>query len=279
MDIKLIAFDLDGTLLDDHKEIPEANVSALAAAAEKGILIVPASGRIYRYMPEPVRSLPSARYFITTNGGAVCDAQAGCVIYSAQIPLERALQVFDHMKALDVLYDCYADNTRYTERSFAAKADDYFTDPLMNAMLHSYILKTRQETDDLRAFVTARNGPVQKMQMYFRDREERLRQLKLLPELFSDLAISTSLPNNIEINSSDATKGKALAALCKYLGIHREETMAFGDGLNDLDMMQFAGISVAMDNADPLIKESASYVTASNNEAGIAKALEHFNIV
>ena len=279
MDIKLIAFDLDGTLLDDHKEIPEANVSALAAAAEKGILIVPASGRIYRFMPEPVRSLPSARYFITTNGGEVYDADEDRVLYSAQISLERALQVFDHMKTLDVLYDCYADNTRYTERSFAGKADDYFTDPLMNAMLHSYILTTRQETDDVRTFIVNRNGPVQKMQMYFRDPAERIRQLELLPQIFPDLVISTSLPNNIEINSAEATKGQALAALCSQLGIDRTEAIAFGDGLNDLDMMQYAGISVAMENADSLIKESASYVTASNNDAGIAKALTYFNIV
>ena len=279
MDIRLIAFDLDGTLLDDCKNIPGENVSAILSAAEKGIFIVPASGRIYRFMPEPVRTQLSARYFITTNGGEVFDADNDEVIYSAQIPLARALEVFDHMDTLDVLRDCYADNMRYTEPSFEAKADDYFTDPLMNAMLHSYILKTRQVTDDIRAFVTERDGPLQKLQMYFRDPEERIRQLHLLPRLFPDLVFSTSLPNNIEINSADATKGQALSALCRKLGIESSEVMAFGDGLNDLDMLQFAGLSVAMDNADPLIKENAVYVTASNNEAGLSKALEHYGIV
>ncbi len=279
MDIRLIAFDLDGTLLDDRKDIPADNISALNAAAEKNILIVPASGRIYRFMPEPVRTQLAARYFITTNGGEVYDAGEDEVLCSAQIPLARALQVFDHMQTLDVLYDCYTDNMRHTEASFAEKADDYFTEPLMNAMLHTYILRTRQDTADLRAFLTARNGPVQKMQMYFQDPEERLRQLRILPQLFPDLVISTSLPNNIEINSAEATKGQALAALCRRLGLYPSEVMAFGDGLNDLDMMQFAGISVAMENADPLIKENASYVTASNNDAGIARALEHYGII
>ena len=279
MDLRLIAFDLDGTLLDDQKNIPGENISAVLAAAKKGILIVPASGRIYRFMPEPVRTQLSARYFITTNGGEVYDAESGKVIYSAQIPSALALQVFDHMDTLDVLRDCYADNMRYTDTSFASKADDYFTDPLMNAMLHSYILKTRQETEDLRAFILERNGPLQKLQMYFRDPKERIRQLQILPGLFPDLVFSTSLPNNIEINSAEATKGQALAALCRKLGIDSSEVMAFGDGLNDLDLLQFAGVSVAMDNADPLIKENAVYVTVSNNKAGIAKALEHYGIV
>ncbi len=279
MGIKLIAFDLDGTLLDDRKDIPAENISALNAAAKENIRIVPASGRIYRFMPEPVRTLLSARYFITANGGEVYDAAEDEVIYSAQIPLPRALQVFDHMQTLDVLYDCYADNTRYTDKAFPARADDYFTDPLMNAMLHSYILKTRQETEDVKAFVLARDGPLQKLQMYFRDPAERLRQLQLLPSLFPDLVISTSLPNNIEINSAEATKGQALAALCRRLGTDPAEVMAFGDGLNDLDMLQYAGIPVAMENADTLIKANAVHVTASNNEAGIAKALRYFNIV
>ena len=279
MDIKLIAFDLDGTLLDDRKEIPPENISAVLSAAAKGILIVPASGRIYRFMPEPVRTQLSARYFITANGGEVYDAQEAAVIYSAQIPLPLALRVFDHMDTIDVLRDCYADNTRYTDASFVTRADDYFSDPLMNSMLHSYILKTRQDKADLRAFVTGRNGPLQKLQMYFRDPDERLRQLRILPGLFPDLVFSTSLPNNIEINSAAATKGQALAALCRRLGIDRSEVISFGDGLNDLDMLQFAGLSVAMGNADALIKENAGYVTSSNNEAGIAKALAYYNIV
>ncbi len=279
MNIRLIAFDLDGTLLDDQKNIPEDNIAALRAAAAEGILIVPASGRIYPFMPEPVRTVLSARYFITTNGGSVYDAVNDEILYSAQIPLDQAIRVLDHMNSLDVLYDCYADNKRYTCASFAERADDYFTGPLMNYMLHTYILRTMQRTDDLRGFIIERGGPLQKMQMYFCDPYERLRQLQLLPQLFPYLAVSTSLPNNIEINSAEATKGQALSALCGRLRIDRSEVIVFGDGLNDLDMLQFAGLPVAMGNADPLIKEHSAFITCSNNDAGIAKALRHFKII
>ncbi len=279
MNIRLIAFDLDGTLLDDQKKIPEDNIAALRAAAAEGILIVPASGRIYPFMPEPVRTVLSARYFITTNGGSVYDAVNDEILYSAQIPLDQAIRVLDHMDSLDVLYDCYADDKRYTCASFAERADDYFTGPLMNYMLHTYILRTMQRTDDLRGFIIERGGPLQKMQMYFRDPDERLRQLQILPQLFPYLVVSTSLPNNIEINSAEATKGQALSALCDRLRIDRSEVIVFGDGLNDLDMLQFAGLPVAMGNADPLIKEHSAFITCSNNDAGIAKALRHFKII
>ena len=307
MNIRLIAFDLDGTLLDDQKKIPGDNIAALRAAAAEDILIVPASGRIYPFMPEPVRTVLSARYFITTNGGSVYDAVKDEILYSAQIPLAKAIPVLDHMDSMDVLYDCYADDKRYTCASFAERANDYFTGPLMNYMLHTYILRTMQRTDDLRsfivnggiakvytvfastdkskgvkglsAFIVERDRPLQKMQMYFRDPDERLRQLQILPQLFPDLAVSTSLPNNIEINSAEATKGQALAALCGRLGIDRSEVIAFGDGLNDLDMLQFAGLPVAMGNADPLIKEHSAFITCSNNDAGIAEALRHFKII
>ena len=278
MSIKLLAFDLDGTLLDDSKAVPYENTLALRAAAEKNILTVPASGRIFRFMPEPVRTQLSARYFITTNGGEVYDAVSDSVLYSAEIPLQRALDVLDHFDTVDGIYDCYADNAGYMSRAFMEKADDYFLDPVLNAMLHSYTLKTRTPVDDLRGFMTARGGSLQKLQMFFRDPEERLHQLEVLPRLFPDLVISSSLANNIEVNSAEATKGQALSALCAKLGIDRSEVMAFGDGLNDLDMLQFAGIPIAMGNADPLIREKAAYITASNNEAGLAKALIHFGL-
>lgn len=278
MNIKLLAFDLDGTLLDDSKAIPAENVRALRTAADNNIITVPASGRIYRFMPEAVRSQLSARYFITANGGEVYDALSDSVLYSAEIPLHRALDVLDHFDTIDGIYDCYADNSGYMSRSFMEKADDYFLDPALNAMLHSYTLKTRTPVEDLRSFLIERGKSLQKLQMFFRDSEVRLHQLKILPELFPDLVISSSLANNIEINSAEATKGQALAALCAKLGIDRSAVMAFGDGLNDLDMLQFAGTSVAMGNADPLIRKTADYVTVSNNDAGLAKALSRFGL-
>ena len=279
MEIKLLAFDLDGTLLDDYKSIPPENMDALSAAAGKGLILVPSSGRLYPFIPETVRMLPTVRYFITSNGGAVYDAVEDKTLYSAEILPERALQVLDYMDTLDVIYDCYAGNSGYMNRSFMEKADAYFPGPVLHAMLHSYTLKTREPVEDLREFIRSSNQPLLKLQMFFGDYTERKRQLALLPDLFPDLVITSSLDNNIEINSAEATKGRALGALCRALGLSKDEVMAFGDGSNDLEMLRYAGLAVAMENADPALKQEADYITRTNNQSGFAAALQHYAVI
>ena len=106
--------------------------------------------------------------------------------------------------------------------------------------------------------------------------ELRARQLAELPERFPDLAFSTSMPFNIEINARTATKGNALRALCRHLGLDPAQTLALGDGTNDSDMLRAAGVGVAMANADEAVKAAADHVTGNNNDAGFAEAVEKF---
>ena len=282
MNCKLIAFDLDGTFLDDFKRIPEENIRALEEAGRRGIVIVPASGRLYPYLPEEVRALPGAKYFITANGNGVYDAVEDRLLYTAYIEIEDALCLVDYMDTLDVLYDCYADNLGFTQESFWNKADDFFTTPVMNNMFHSYIKLSRSTVDNLRTFISGRSAPLQKMQMFFHDtdREGKLRQLELLPGMFPQFVFSSSLPNNIEVNSTRATKGQALAALCTELGIAPEETVVFGDGTNDLDMIAFSGNGVAMVNGAEEVKAAARFLSETdNNHAGVARTLEKMKIL
>ena len=278
MDIKLIAFDLDGTILDDAKKIPPENITALKAAHDRGIIIVPASGRLYPYIPAEVRELPFVRYCITANGGCVYDAETGKNLYSAEIPLDVTLRIFDYLDGVDCLYDCYADSLAYADVPFFERADAYFLDPVMNAMLHSYIVKTRDIVPDLREFVVSRGGPIQKMQSYFADDALRMAELKRVSEKFPELAVSTSLANNLEINSKDATKGKALTMLCERLGIPVEASMAIGDGTNDLTMVQAAGVGVCMANGHDTVKAAADYIAPDNNSAGLAETIRHYGI-
>jgi len=280
MAYKLISFDLDGTLLDDYKKIPPENLEALSLAGEKGIYIVPASGRLYSYIPEEIRALPSSRFCITVNGSGVYDSVEKKNIYTAEMDMEDALGLCRYLDTLDVIYDCYADGMAYAEADMLARADDYFLGPVMNNMLHMYVLKSRLPVESTKGFIEKRGGTLQKMQIFFRDDELRQRQLKLLSELFPSLVFSTSLPNNIEINSARATKGQALNALCEHLNIRADEVIAFGDGLNDLDMMKYAGGSVAMINGDPAVKAAAARVsTTDNNHAGVAATLRDMGII
>lgn len=272
MPVKLIAFDLDGTLLDRQKNIPEENLRALLAAARAGVLLVPATGRIYSGVPETLRQLPGARYFITINGASAYDAVDDRNLYASELSVDSCLRLIAYMDQLPVIYDCYQDNWGFISRDMFLRAADYIPDPGIMKMMR----ELRTPVDSLADMLRQKGRPVQKMQMQFQDREERERQMKLLAERFPETAVSSSLPWNIEINSAGATKGRALKALCAVLGIALSDVLAFGDGSNDLDMIRTAGIGVAMGNAVEDVKAAADWVAPNNEEAGVAAGIKRF---
>ena len=272
MSRKLIAFDLDGTLLDDEKRIPPENLRALEAAVARGWIPVPATGRIVRGIPETVKRLPGLRYFIVSNGAGVYDAAEDRLLYRGDVPLELALRCYEYMDTLPVIYDCYQNESGWMTRSMYEACAPYFpTEPHMLEI----VKRLRVPVDDLKETLRQRGEPLQKLQMFFKpeDLDERERQLRRIPELFPELVATTSVSNNIEINSVNAGKDKALLALAAHLGIPREDTVAFGDGTNDLAMLRAAGLGVAMANADPKVKAAADEITGSNNDAGVARVI------
>ena len=269
MKYRLIAFDLDGTLLDGKKNIPPENMAALKAAAEQGMFIVPATGRIYAGLPEPLKALPFLRWCITVNGAYVYDAQEDRAIHREDIPLELTLRVIDYMDENHLIYDCYKDNWGYIDRRFYEHAVEFMPDKGILDLL----VRLRTPVESLRGYILDSGEGVQKLQIYFTDMEERARQLRLLPELFPELAVTSSVRNNIELNLASANKGAALEALCRHLGVAMEETVAFGDGTNDLTMLRAAGLGVAMGNAAPEVKAAADRVTDDNEQAGVARVI------
>lgn len=272
-DIRLIAFDLDGTFLDSCKNIPEENLRALECAAEKGIHIVPATGRLYTGLPPVLRELDFIRYYILINGALVYDAVEDKVLLSAELSNELTLSVFSHGDKIGALYDCYLNNQGLMTRAMYDALDDFVPDK----HYLSYMRSIRKPVDDLPALVRADGGSVQKVQYFFTDMEERARQLELLPQLFPGVKATSSMAMNIEINSADASKGPALRFLCSYLGFGCEHALAFGDGTNDLDMILAAGTGVAMKNSDEKLFPAADLITEEdNNGAGVGKTIFKF---
>lgn len=268
--MKLIAFDLDGTLLTADKVLTAENEAALAHAAAAGWVLVPATGRFYGAIPENVRSLPWFRYFITINGASVYDAAAGRALLRAEIPWRRAVELMAYLDGLPVIYDCYMDDWGWISRAHQARAADFA--PHRHAL--DMLQKLRTPVPDLKAHLAETGHDVQKVMMFFRDPALRLAAMEDLAQRFPDLAVTSSIPMNIELNSRDATKGAALERLAALLGIPRAETVAFGDDLNDVTMLRAAGIGVAMGNAGPEARAAADRITASCDENGVAKALE-----
>ena len=272
MNVKLIAFDLDGTLLDDDKHLPSENLAALQAAHAQGIFLVPATGRILKALPEELLAPGLFRYFIFANGALVYDLQEQQALYRARIEPELAVRLCTYMDTLPVLYDCYRGDCGYMTQWMYDRAPEFFeTEPHILKLVKSL----RRPVPDLKQKIQEDGLPLEKLQMFFRPEhmDERARQLELVPQLFPELIASSSLRNNIEINSARAGKGNALRALCEKLDLDTSESVAFGDGLNDADMLRAAGRGCAMQNAVPAVKEAADVTVETNNDAGVGKEI------
>ena len=265
----IIALDLDGTLLNSKKELSEGNLAALQKAADAGWEIVPTTGRFYGGMPDFIRELPFVHYAITINGAYVEDLREGNEIYTAEMPYAKAIEIMEYLDKLPVIYDCYMDNDAFMTESLKAKVDEIVENPRIRKMFYDL----RKPVPELKAFLEERMHDVQKIQFFTKEADLRLHLLEQLPKVFEDIAVSSSSPQNIEINQKDATKGLALAALAQYLGVDRAKTIALGDGLNDISMLEAAGVGIAMANGCAEALEAADWVTGHCDEDGVARAI------
>ena len=269
MDIKLIAIDMDGTLLNSAKELTQKSLDTLREAHERGILIVPSTGRMAQGLPEYIRQLSFVRYIITINGGVVWDLTDNVSLYEANIPYARAIEVMEFIQKYDAVNDCYCNGEAIMDRRFVDLIDRHIPDSLAEV-----VRRSRKPVDGYIGYMRDKHADVQKIQMFFHDNEKRLAAIQELTETFPDLTLACSQTYNIELNASSANKGNALTILCGQLGIDIKQTMAFGDGGNDKAMLLAAGYAVAMENGTDDIKAVADYVTQSNDQDGVARAIE-----
>ena len=268
--IKLAAIDLDGTLLGaDHGAVTQRTVNALRAAQAAGIQIVISTGRMYRNIPEPVRSACKMDYVISSNGAAVWDTATDSILYGKPITYAKAGQVIGLLNREHVYYEIYYQGTSYADRS----CYDAIDRELLPDWYEKRIRVHSKPVDSALHFVVVEKRDVEKFNVPFLN-EETYKKLWNEIAALGGLEVVTSLGSNIEINAAGADKGDALMHLCNRLGIDRTEVIAFGDSGNDVQMLGFAGTSVAMGNASPYIKTMAGYIAPSNEEDGVAVVLE-----
>ena len=271
-DIRLITLDLDGTLLNSKKELSPENAAALQWAADQGIEIVPTTGRFYGGMPEVIRNLPYLHYAITINGAQVYDVLNDVGIAKAEIPVQRAVELMAWLDQFPVIYDCFMDNWGWMTRSLQEKADEFAPNEHYAKMLK----ELRTPVDELKAFLTERGHDIQKSQFFAKDMDLRARLMEEIPQRFPGLIVSSAVVNNVEINDRNAHKGNAIRQLAQHLGLEMSQVLAFGDGSNDITMLQEAGIGVCMENGLDSVKAVADYITDSCDKDGVAKAIYRF---
>lgn len=279
MQYRLIALDLDGTLLGSRKEISPRTLAALAAARERGIVPVIATGRT----PQSARVFSRAiggGLVICCNGAAILD-EGGEYIAQRAIPRAPLRRVLEMGREAGLLSECYTPRGILMDKPLAHAAT-YFgwvkgKQPLLWAAIHLvqmwHINRMRPVANLVKWAEQPGQPPVLKLMLF--GQPERLRQLAdQLNREVPGLEVTSSDPDNLEITAAGVSKGSALEALGARLKIPRQAMIAVGDSDNDLEMLRYAGLGVAMGNASDRVKAVADKVTLTCDEDGVAALLE-----
>ena len=230
-----------------------------------------ATGRPLTGIPEEIRSFPGMRYALTSNGAKVMDVWENRVVDEHLLRADLAEKALEICGKYDTLQEVYYDGVSYAPADKRDMIPRYHKNPNM----WEYMRKTRTWVEDIFRMVRESDRGLDKIQMLFADMEERTKAWQELSEV-EGLELVGSLGYNIEINAAGVNKGSGLVSLGRLLGIRREEIMACGDGDNDLLMLKEVGFGVAMANAEEEVKKAADYITLSNEEDGVADAIEKF---
>ncbi len=269
--IKMIGLDLDGTLLNEKKEITSYSRYVIKKALDAGIIVLVATGRPWMGIPVELREFPGMRYALTSNGARIIDRTEGKVLKEQLLPLNLAKKALEICGKYDTLQEVYFEGQGYAPNNKKDKVERYHHNPSM----WEYIRTTRIWVDDIYEFTLKENKGLDKIQALFSDMDERMKAWRELSQV-DGLVLVGSLGYNIEVNAAGVNKGAGLVELGKLLGIKREEIMACGDGDNDTEMLREVGLGVAMANGEEQVKKAADYITESNEEDGAAKAIEKF---
>ncbi len=260
--IRLLALDLDGTIVSGPNGITERVRGAVRQAQASGVVVTIATGRMFRSARRFARQLNVTAPIICYQGALVRDPETAETLHSRVLPVGPALEVVAFAKARDLHINAYVDDELYMESitpegQFYADTSDVpiqLVDDLADAV-HRGTTKLVMVTDE------------ERVPSVVDDLEERFGSV---------LAVTRSHPRFAETIGQDVSKGEALRLVAEALTIPIEATMAIGDNLNDLDLVTAAGFGVAMGDGDPRVRAAADWVTTSYADDGAAVAIERF---
>ena len=265
MEIKLLAVDMDETVVNSRHKVSEKTKKALEAAAKKGIVIVPVTGRCLEGLPAKLRRIEGINYIITSNGAKVYDLKGQKILYRRLITNQTACAILK--KCGEEVGVAVHQEGKCYDNSFLQAAYRY--------VAYHRDFKAHKVKKDMYAWLRDGEKPVEKIQIFSRD-EKKLLELRKSLEQFAALEMAVSTSGYIEITQGEANKGRALEALCKELAVSLSQVMAVGDNANDFSMLEKVGFPVAMGNANEEIKSIAKAVTATADNDGAAKAINDY---
>lgn len=258
---RLIATDLDGTLLNSRGEVSARNVAALRAAHAAGVIIVFATGRPAVVASREIAAVGAAvGYGVMANGSMICTLPDGEQLHSIGFPSTLAVAAIQRLRSHDPLF------------GFALATDRGFTEEVGFAE-RMPVHHRRETVDDV---LVGHDGATEAIKLLaFHHSHSAVELLDIIPPILgTDLVVSHMGTEAVELGPVGADKGAGLRWLCAHVGVDAADVMVFGDQINDLAMFEFAGRSVAVGNAPAVVRAAATEVTASNDDDGVARTIE-----
>ncbi|MFC0189766.1 Cof-type HAD-IIB family hydrolase [Fictibacillus aquaticus] len=282
--MKLIAIDMDGTLVNKQLKVTKENASAIKEAQNKGHLVVIATGRSYDEARFALSDAELHLPLICVNGAEI-RSEDWDILTSVPIPHFQYEQIEAVLSKEDIYYELYTNKGTFTanrERAYEVMKDIVLTsnpeatdDDVQKAALRRIKLGLVHVVNSYQELLDQEGIEVYKL-LGFHANQEKLARAAQELNMMDELAVSSSSRHNLEITNSEAQKGVALEKFAQMHDICMKDTMAIGDNYNDVSMLERAGTSVAMGNAEEDIKKIAQYVTKTNEESGVAYAIRNF---
>ena len=269
--IRMVALDLDGTTLNSNKEISPRTVKAFKEAMNKGVHIVISTGRTFHSLPKQLFTIDGLEYVVTSNGAHITRLADMSRIYEKYVDADAVEEIVSILRKTPYSVETFVGGKAYID-----KAD--FDEVVAHGSTFrdaEYIKSTRNPIPQLYDFMLEHKTKIENISINFPHPKDKEIISKLL-EPVENITLTSSFVHNYEIGGPDTSKGEALKYLMKLLDVHKDQLMACGDSPNDGEMIKLAGIGVIVENGMAEMKEMADFVTASNNDDGVAKAIEKF---
>ena len=275
MRYKMVCIDMDGTLLGKNKKISQVNKDIIKKAHDKGVEIVVTTGRLYNNAAYFSKLLGVNSPVIAANGAIVIDQKTNEIIYECDIPKEECIKIYDILTKYQLPFHFHTTNTIYCNNWMSKIGTQiYMTKQICYEHLNIKYETITSREEWIKIF-EKENGFMAKC-ITFSIKSKSISKARAEIEKLGSLTSFASGSHSLEINFKGVSKGEAVKALIEKYGIGREELICIGDNENDISMLKFAGIGIAMGNAINEVKEIADYVTDTNKNDGVGKAIEKF---
>lgn len=271
MDIKCIALDLDRTTLNAQGRLSDGNRQVLLHAIEQGVHIVIASGRSFHTLPKDVVSVPGIEYAITSNGAAVYYIPTGKCLHEYKLTEASVSDILEVSSSYPVALEAFIDGTAYAEADYVNNPVGFGATP----QAIPYIQSTRNPIHQMPSFLRRHQNQIDSIDVVVGNLRTKKEIWTKLDQTSKDIYITSSVSQLIEISHKNAGKHSGLRFIRDYLHLAPEQTAAFGDGDNDVDLLNAAGIGIAMENASPKCKSAADAVTLHHDLDGVAWGIKH----